>query len=233
MLGVPKVAVIGHLLCLWWWAQAYAPADGDLSGFDADDLADAAEWPAIRLRSWRRWSPAVAAARVASSTTAAAGCGSMTGRIMAVKVHVKRAQGAERQQRFRSAHGAAPGNAAVTAGDSAGNAHVTHSNALRNGDVTPPNVDIRSTPGDPGVDLSSGVAADLQSSGAGAPGAVGASVPLSAIPRNHGCTTRRGANRPAILRAWYIACFGDSGDVPGFLALRPGGKARRRRGPAG
>jgi DnaD/phage-associated family protein len=43
LLGVPKVQVIGHLLCLWWWCQEYAQ-DGDLSGFDAADIADAAEW---------------------------------------------------------------------------------------------------------------------------------------------------------------------------------------------
>ena len=43
LLGVPKVQVIGHMLCLWWWCQEYAQ-DGDLSGFDAADIADAAEW---------------------------------------------------------------------------------------------------------------------------------------------------------------------------------------------
>ena len=69
-----------------------------------------------------------------------------------------------------------------------------------------------------GIDLSSGVAgADLQSSGADAPGAVGASVPLSLQFREITDALRaEGANRPAILRGWYIACFGDSGDVPDF-----------------
>jgi DnaD/phage-associated family protein len=43
LLGVPKVQVIGHLLCLWWWCQEYAQ-DGDLSAFDAADIAEAAEW---------------------------------------------------------------------------------------------------------------------------------------------------------------------------------------------
>ena len=43
LLSVPKVQVIGHLLCLWWWCQEYAQ-DGDLSGFDAADIAEAAEW---------------------------------------------------------------------------------------------------------------------------------------------------------------------------------------------
>lgn len=43
LLGIPKVQVIGHLLCLWWWCQEYAQ-DGDLSSFDAADIADAAEY---------------------------------------------------------------------------------------------------------------------------------------------------------------------------------------------
>ena len=41
--GVPVPAMIGHLHLLWWWALDHAP-DGDLSKFDADDLADAAMW---------------------------------------------------------------------------------------------------------------------------------------------------------------------------------------------
>ena len=43
LLGVPKVQVIGHLHCLWWWALSYQE-DGDLTGRDPQDIADAAEW---------------------------------------------------------------------------------------------------------------------------------------------------------------------------------------------
>lgn len=43
LLGIPKTQVIGHMLCLWWWCQEYAQ-DGDLSGFDNADIAEAAEW---------------------------------------------------------------------------------------------------------------------------------------------------------------------------------------------
>lgn len=39
--GLPKA--IGHLHCLWWWAMDYAP-DGDLTKFDAEDIAIGAEW---------------------------------------------------------------------------------------------------------------------------------------------------------------------------------------------
>lgn len=42
-LGVSVPAVIGHLHCLWWWAFDHA-FDGDVSAYDAEDLADAAEW---------------------------------------------------------------------------------------------------------------------------------------------------------------------------------------------
>lgn len=43
MLDVPRAQVIGHLHCLWWWALTYAD-DGDLTKFDALDIALAAEW---------------------------------------------------------------------------------------------------------------------------------------------------------------------------------------------
>jgi hypothetical protein len=42
-LGVSEVLLIGHIHCLWWWAMDYAP-DGDLSSYDAIDIAAAAEW---------------------------------------------------------------------------------------------------------------------------------------------------------------------------------------------
>lgn len=42
-LGVSRVAVVGHLHYLWWWCLDYA-ADGDLSGFTCEEIADAAEW---------------------------------------------------------------------------------------------------------------------------------------------------------------------------------------------
>jgi len=42
-LGVPAVHLIGHLHCLWHWALDLAE-DGDLTKFDVDDLAIAAQW---------------------------------------------------------------------------------------------------------------------------------------------------------------------------------------------
>ena len=42
-LGISRVQAVGHLHFLWWWAMSYAP-DGDLSEYDNEDLAIAAEW---------------------------------------------------------------------------------------------------------------------------------------------------------------------------------------------
>ena len=42
-LGITVPAAIGHLHCLWWWALEYAQ-DGDLSEYDAEDIAEAAMW---------------------------------------------------------------------------------------------------------------------------------------------------------------------------------------------
>lgn len=43
LLEINTVTVIGHLHLLWWWAIDYAE-DGDLSEFDAADIAVGAEW---------------------------------------------------------------------------------------------------------------------------------------------------------------------------------------------
>ncbi|MBQ6986955.1 MAG: hypothetical protein IJR68_06485 [Fretibacterium sp.] len=43
MLNIPKAQAIGHLFMFWGWALDYAD-DGDLSKFDAYEIADAAEW---------------------------------------------------------------------------------------------------------------------------------------------------------------------------------------------
>ncbi len=43
MLDVPLPQVVGHLHMLWWWALDHA-FDGDLSSFDALDIADACGW---------------------------------------------------------------------------------------------------------------------------------------------------------------------------------------------
>lgn len=44
LLDIDTVTAIGHLHLLWWWALDYAD-DGDLSEFDAADIAVGAEWP--------------------------------------------------------------------------------------------------------------------------------------------------------------------------------------------
>ena len=42
-LGVSLPAVVGHLHYLWWWAMDFAQ-DGDVTGFDNDEVAEAALW---------------------------------------------------------------------------------------------------------------------------------------------------------------------------------------------
>ncbi|MDP2948893.1 MAG: hypothetical protein Q8P22_05080 [Chloroflexota bacterium] len=42
-LGVPVPTLIGHLHCLWWWCLDFAE-DGDLTGFDHAEIAQAAMW---------------------------------------------------------------------------------------------------------------------------------------------------------------------------------------------
>jgi hypothetical protein len=52
-LGIGLPQAVGHLHLLWWWALAYAD-DGDLAGYEADVLADAAGWehePGVFVRA--------------------------------------------------------------------------------------------------------------------------------------------------------------------------------------
>jgi len=242
ILGISRPQLIGHLLCLWWWAQAYAPVDGDLSAFDAADLADAAEW----------------AGDPETFVNALVACGRGGGGFLddrggglrindwedyGGKVHTKRSQGAERARRFREkrsdpAPGPVPGAAvpaAVPAAAQPDGDGITHSNALRGVTVTHGNaletridIDIDIDP-NKDIDLSSSA---LQTSGAGAPGAdAGAVPPLSLQFREITDALRaEGANRPAILRGWYVACFGDAGDLPDYARL---GAVARQVGGAG
>jgi hypothetical protein len=43
-LNVDRALVVGCLVCLWTWAFEYAE-DGDLSKYEAEDIAEAARWP--------------------------------------------------------------------------------------------------------------------------------------------------------------------------------------------
>jgi len=46
MLGVPRIKLIGHLHCLWWWALDFASADGCLGkNITKEMIAVAAEFP--------------------------------------------------------------------------------------------------------------------------------------------------------------------------------------------
>lgn len=43
VLGISRVTMVGHLHFLWWWSLDFAQ-DGNLAGYDDDELAEAAEW---------------------------------------------------------------------------------------------------------------------------------------------------------------------------------------------
>ncbi len=43
ILDISIAQAVGHLHLLWWWAIDYAQ-DGDLSGYEAEDIAEAAAW---------------------------------------------------------------------------------------------------------------------------------------------------------------------------------------------
>lgn len=43
LLNISRAQAIGHMLCLWWWCQEYAD-DGNLSAYELEDIAEAADW---------------------------------------------------------------------------------------------------------------------------------------------------------------------------------------------
>jgi hypothetical protein len=43
ILGITVPTMIGHLHLLWWWCMDYAQ-DGDITGIDPQDIADAVQW---------------------------------------------------------------------------------------------------------------------------------------------------------------------------------------------
>ena len=142
-LGCSKPTAIGHLHLLWWWALEYAQ-DGNVSSFDAEEIAEAVMWegePQVF----------VDALRGAGFLDA---CGSVhdwdeyTGRLMERRER-EREQTRLRVQAFRARRrddepaGNAPSNAPVVPGNAPyqdGNDPVTRysvtRNALRNAPVT-------------------------------------------------------------------------------------------------
>lgn len=54
-LGIPRPAVIGHLVCFWAWALENVDSSGSLAGVEAMDIAHAAGWPAKQRRTAERF----------------------------------------------------------------------------------------------------------------------------------------------------------------------------------
>ena len=133
LLDIPKVQVVGHMLCLWWWCQDYAQ-DGNLSKYSPEDIAEAAEWEG----------------EPECFVEALLGCGNKDAPgfltieadgalvihdwyLYGGKLFVQRKQGAIRQANWRAR------NAAVTASHDVTNGNITESNALLTHNVTPSN----------------------------------------------------------------------------------------------
>lgn len=54
LLQISIPTAVGHLHGLWYWAMDFAQ-DGDLSSYDAEDIADAVMWEGDAKNSWMRW----------------------------------------------------------------------------------------------------------------------------------------------------------------------------------
>jgi len=207
LLGIPKVQVIGHMLCLWWWCQEYAQ-DGDLSNFDAADIADAAEYegdPQTFVDAllncgvkggagflWRDSNNAL----VINDWYQYGG-----------KLFVQRAQSAARMRKMRERDGnKTDGYADVTRNDTVTVTHVTPIDKIRIEDIN--------TYG----------SADAELTPSASPG-----TSITEQFRTLHEELKTATNKPAILRAVYVLCFGEAG-APDYGYL---GRTAKQVGGAG
>ena len=212
LLSVPKVQVIGHLLCLWWWCQEYAQ-DGDLSGFDAADIADAAEWEGDPQTF----------VNALLNCGAKGGAGFLhhdpdTGALLVNdwyqyggKLFVQREQAAERMRKMRARNANnTDGYADVTRNDTVTVTHVTPIDKIR-------------------IDNTTNVPADAGSADAERAPA----LPSDSLAEQFHVYVEQlkdpKANRPAILHGVYVLCFGKNA-APEYSYL---GKAAKQVGGAG
>ncbi len=133
LLGVSRAAAIGHLHCLWWWALDYAE-DGDLSRYDALDIALGAEWeddPGVFIA-------ALEAAGFLTAETTIHDWDDYTGRLIERREQAREAS-KERQRRYRERHKQPEPDTPVTPPTPLGDAPSRERNALRERNVTPRN----------------------------------------------------------------------------------------------
>ena len=94
-LKIKTPQAVGHMVMLWLWAVDNAP-DGDLSGIDPDDIAEAAEWP----KDGKAFVDAMIRAGFLDGDMRLHDWGDFSGMLME-KREAKRASDRERQQRRR------------------------------------------------------------------------------------------------------------------------------------
>jgi hypothetical protein len=129
-LGVSLPAAIGHLHLLWWWALEYAQ-EGDLSGFDAEEIALSCAWegePEHLLESLK-------------ACGFVDGCGAIHDwHDYAGKLLDQRKANAEKQARWRNRNRLSSiegDNRNVTVTGETGDGDVTVTSPLRNGATVP------------------------------------------------------------------------------------------------
>lgn len=94
-LKIKTPQAVGHMVMLWLWAVDNAP-NGDLSGIDPDDIAEAAEWP----KDGKAFVDAMIRAGFLDDDMRLHDWGEFSGMLME-KREAKRASDRERQQRRR------------------------------------------------------------------------------------------------------------------------------------
>lgn len=129
-LKIKTPQAVGHMVMLWLWAVDNAP-DGDLSGIDPDDIAEAAEWP----KDGKAFVDAMIRAGFLDEDMRLHDWGDFSGMLME-KREAKRASDRERQQRRRDR---LKKEAEISGESRDSHAHVTRDNTVTSRPCHAPN----------------------------------------------------------------------------------------------
>ena len=129
-LKIKTPQAVGHMVMLWLWAVDNAP-DGDLSGIDPDDIAEAAEWP----KDGKAFVDAMIRAGFLDEDMRLHDWGDFSGMLME-KREAKRASDRERQQRRRDR---LKKEAEISGENRDSHAHVTRDNTVTSRPCHAPN----------------------------------------------------------------------------------------------
>lgn len=146
LLKIKTPQAVGHLAMLWLWCIDNAP-DGDLSGIDAEDIAEAAEWP----KDAKTFLHAMTESKLIDEDMRIHDWDDYAGRLLEQR-NEKRQKNRERQARYRARKAQeAQGDGCVSHADVTCDKSVSHADITPLPNPTVPNPTIPDPTGQDGI----------------------------------------------------------------------------------